>query len=385
MKLNVTTKVKTRIIDIATRRVISESPWQKNLILDNGLNALAGSTNATYLANLTAACRIGSSNQSNSTTNGAITFTQVAFTIQASGAFFTAPMVGQLFKYGSGTGGAEYYITAVNVGLNQATVDTSATVAVPTAGTVWAVNQTTLVTPLLNSINYESTAGSCQTTFSANQLTHKRTYNFAPQPGTINVNEIGYFSGTAGTTVFGRLVLGSTDVVPNTSFYQVVLSVTVTFSPGAPAAVANVGTNIDTSGNAMLECINQSSVTAQVQASGAATGAGALDFGSISTPRLILITATYAQNGAVGNLVAVTRLEVTSAAWVYGGARGKMTLSYNTTISTAAQTLFGVGISAGSAASSCFDVKLTTTFALPTGTFLPQTVFALTYSRTLTN
>lgn len=377
------TQIKTRVIDAASRKVISESPWHKNLIMDNGLNALAKSTNAVNQSGFTAAARIGSGTTPNKYASGAITFTQTGTTVTASAGFFTAGMVGMIFKYGSGSGGAEYYITGFT-STTQVTVDTSATVAVPEVATVWAVNQTALDTLLYSSASYETSAGSCETTFSSNQVTYKRTINFAQQGSPYNVNEIGYFSGTGGTTVFGRIVLSATDVVPITSFYQVVISVTFTFTPAAPTAVANVGTNINTAGNAMLENINNSGVFSQVASNGTAGSGGAMDANVSSTPRFYLITANYSQNGTVGNLVSITGQQVAIGTWAYAGTRGKRTMTFNTTITTSGQTLYGLGICTSSN-QAIFDIKLTSTYALPSGSFLPQAVWSLTYNRTLTN
>lgn len=388
MNINLETKIQTRIIDAATRNVLRESAPQKNLIMDGALNALAKSTNATFLAEMFAACRVGSGTTPNKFASGAVTFTQAGTTITASAGFFTGSMVGMLFKYGSGSGGAEYYITGYTSS-TIVTVDTSATVAVPNVATVWAVAQSGLDTLLYSTASYETAAGSCGTTYSTNSVTFKRTFNFAQQVGSYNVNEIGYFRATTGSTIFGRLLLGATDVVPPTSFYQVTLSITATFSPGAPLAVANVGTNIDTAGNAMLEFINEnSSALASVATTGATNPESLLDNPASGNNRaqLFLITATYSQNGTTGTSFTITQQATANVAtWVFGGTRGKKTLTFGTTITTAGETLYGIGIGTLINSKVCFDVKLTSTYVMPVGSFLPQAVFSLTYDRTLTN
>lgn len=389
MIINLETSVKTRVIDSATKKVLSESPWQKNLILDRGLNALAGSTDSCKMGLFTATCRIGSGTTPNSYASGAVTFTQAATTITASAGFFTGAMVGMLFKYGSGSGGAEYYITGYTDSTH-VTVDTSATVGTPEVATVWAVNQTTLATFAYNNTSYETSAGSCSTVFAGNLMTMKRTYNFATQAAPYNVNEIGYFNQTGGAgVIFGRLVLGSTDVVPPTSFYQVVLSVAVTFSPGVPTAVADVGTNINTAGNAMLECIETGNFISSVGTNGAIANGTNSNFDySGNNPIFGLITANYSQNGTPqATYLTTTAVSVSSSVgWAYAGTRGKRTLTYNTTITTAGQTLYGLSLGLQGGANQCiFDVKLTSTYALPTGSFLPQAVWSMTFNRTLTN
>jgi hypothetical protein len=381
MNVTIETRIKTRIFDVKTRKVIKESKWQKNLLMDFGLNALAKSTSATTSVGLTTACKVGDGTTPTSISSGAVTFTQATNQVTASAGFFTSAMVGYILKYGTGSGGIETYITAFSSS-TLVTVDTSATVGA-TVGTVWAVNQTALVNFILATTTYETTAGSCGTSFSTNSATHKRTYNFAVQINPYNVNEIGYFSSTPGSSVYGRIVLSSTDVVAPTNFYQVILSVVFTYTPASPTAVGNVGTNIDTSGNAMLENINNVSTLRQVQSDGtiSATSTSLDD----NTDNLALITATYTQNATTGNILVVTRLNVAAGSWVYGGTRGKKTVSFNTSISTAGETMFGIGLTNGNTTNCVFDVKFTSTFTLPTGTFLPQTVFSITYGRVLTN
>lgn len=386
MKVHVSTLVQLRQINAKTGKVISQTKPVKNLLMDGGLNALARSTNATYPAECSACCRVGDGTTANKTASGAITFTQTTTTITASAPFFTAGMAGQIFKYGTGTAGAEYYIVTFTDSTH-VVVDTSATVAVPTVATVWNVAQTALVNLLFSSTTYETTAGSCQTTTSGNTMVHKRTYNFAQQVSSYNVNEVGYFRVITGSTIFGRVVLSSTEVVAPTNFLQVVLTLTFNYTPSAPTAVGNVGTNINTAGNAMLEqfatgawsTVSATGIVAQAGAGNGADGSNSCGIYGIS--------ATYAQNASVGaTVLTVTKLAFnTGLTWAFGSSRGKMTLSSNTTISTAGQTLFGVMVGNSSNSQPIFDVKFTSTFATPTGSFLPQVVFSQTYNRELNN
>lgn len=385
MNIKVETLVQLRHVNAKSGKVVKQTKPVKNLMMDGGLNALARSTNATYPSECTLACRVGDGSTAQKVSSGAITFTQVGTTVTASAPFFTAGMAGWIFKYGSGTAGAEYYISAFTDSTH-VTVDTSATVAVPTVATVWNVAQTALVNLLFTSTTYETTAGSCQTTTSGNTMSHKRTYNFAQQVASYNVNEVGYFRASAGTTIFGRVVLGATEVVAPTNFLQVVLTVTFTYTPSAPTAVGNVGTNINTAGNAMLEQFDTAwGTVASTGATSPRSGGDGAD-GS-NTCGVYGITATYTQNATVGSTVlTVTRLTfLSNSTWTFASARGKMTLSVNTTITTAGQTLFGVCIGTSAASNVIFDVKFTSTFATPTGSFLPQVVFSQTYNRELNN
>lgn len=377
--------VQTRQICRKTRRVMRESAIQRNLVLDRGLNALARSTNATFPANANLVCNVGSGATSDKTSSGAVTFTQASTTLTASAPFFTAGMVGQLFKWGSGTGGVEVYINAFTSS-TIVTVATAATVAVPTVGVVWNVSRTTLETYSYSNTSFETTAGSCGTTFSANVASHKRTYNFATQAAPYNVNEVGWFT-SAGSATFGRLVLAATEVVAPTNFLQVVLTLVITYSPSSITAVADVGTTINTAGNAMLEqitSVNMSTILS-TGATNTLTNGNALDGSASSCVQGII--ANYTQN-ATTNAATLnpSKLPFELPSWTYNSVRGQMKLGQtNTTITTAAQTLYGVCIISNGNNQVAFDVKFTTPYVTPTGSFLPRVTFLQTYDRVLNN
>jgi hypothetical protein len=395
---NFEVKVKTKIMDAKTGRCVKESPWRKNLILDAGLDGLAYRTsqslNTSGFANLTTRAAIGSGTNPNSIASGAVTFTQAATTVTASAGFFTAGMVGGILKYGAGSAGVEYYITAF-ISTTQVTVDTSATVGA-TVGTVWMVQQTTLQTPISDNTAYLTSAGSNSTTFNATSLVHKRTFLFGAGPYT--VNEIGYApvapSGNA-NRVAGRLVLPSSDVVGASNFYVVILSLTVSFAPATPLAVGNVGTNINTAGNAMIEYSGFTYVNADGTTNGG--DSTALDIGSSgggSGCILNFSTATYTQNATVptnnvewgGSTYAVLDVTTTPSEWVYASALGTAQRSFGGSVTTAGQTLYGMGMRRNFAASKpVFDIKFTTPQTAPTGSFNPVTVFKMVCGRTLTN
>jgi hypothetical protein len=391
MKILTKARFKTRIIDSATGTVVKESPWGENMITDQGLNGLATSSAVpsvnAHPAGIFSVCVVGGGTNPNAVASGAVTFTQVTNQLTASAPFFTFPMVGQLFKYGAGTGGAECYITGVTSD-QVVTVDTSATVSTPTVGTVWNVAQGTLQTPLLVSTGYQTNSGNCGTTLAGNQATHQRYFVFAPQPAPYTVNEIGYGGNnlvTAGGYIAGRFVLGSSDVVAPTQFYLVIMQFIVTYSPANPSPVSSVGTNINTAGALALESIGANACQ-EVTSSGGTTIAGGLD----SAADLYFATATYSQNGAPqltgsgGVNWTGINLDIGSGTWAFASARGAMTLGYNTSITTTGQTLYGIGI--GPAAGQVqLDVLFATPQTAPTGLFEPQTVWRAVYNRVLSN
>lgn len=372
--------------------------WKKNLVLDAGLNAFAGKS-ASLQPDQGAAsfsrCQVGTSAAAQTFQSGAITFTQVGTTITASATFFTAAMVGAIIKFGNpGTSnGAEQYI-ASQTGTACVVSGAGMTVGSPTAGTVFLVQQTALTSALLSTSTYQTSGSSCGTTVVGNVITLQRTFNFAVQGSPYNANEIGWSNANSLSFTFGRLVLASTISVATSQFLQVQLQMVMTFSPSAPVAVTNVGTAIDTSGNAMLEIMSVS----QVSTTGTLTSptGSILGFsgGGGGAPMLALrTTTTYTQNSAPLNAwtspswAASTYAHITTASWVYtAGTVGICTVSFLTqSFTTAGESLLGIGfITDSSHIFPVFDVKLTTPFTLPVGSFQPQCIFTLTFTRTLT-
>jgi len=393
MNLTVSARVKTKICNAKSGTVIRESPWQRNLVLDNGLNVLARKSGISNLpvalpCTLSQNVIIGSNTAPTKISSGAITFTQAGTTLTASAGFFTAGMVGYIFKWSIGTAGNEVYITGFT-STTVVTVGTSATVSTPDVGAVWAVNQSGMQTQIAvtGSKSYQTNAGDCSTTYSGNTVTFQRTYIIPQQGSPYNVNEIGYGSNTVTTDLnacAGRLVLSVTDSVGTSNFYVIIIQLVFTYTPGAPTAVGNVGTNINTAGNAMMEafCIGT------VISSGSIAQSNAFLDASTGVS-LLFATATYSQRGSI--TASATPLSITNIAvggtvnWANDAAtRGRMTLTFAGSVATTGQSLFGMGL--GSTGSGfAFDVKFTATQTAPTGTFQPNSVFECVYNRTLTN
>lgn len=379
--VRVETRIKTKIMDARTGRVVKERPFEKNLIFDNILNDWATPGGKTF-ANFSFV-HVGSGTNPVKIASGGVTLSQAATsTVTSSGSFFTAAMVGSLLKWGTGSGGAEVYIT-VFTNSTTVTVDTVAT-HVAEVATVWNVQQIALQTELFRSNTFQTISGDCFSTFVNNVITMQRTYVVSQQVSTYNVNEIGWGdSNTA--TCFGRVVLSSTDVVTPSNFYLVVIQLQITCSPGVPTAVSNVGTNIATAGNAMIErfAIARVSTTGGVDVSD-----NELDNGG--PVGIAFATATYTQRANTTDSAfspVPTRITINPLARSKNAARGRMDWTINTAITTNGESLFGIYIkNSGSAASPpLFDVKFTVTQTAPVGTFQPNVVFSITYNRSLTN
>jgi hypothetical protein len=396
-------RARVRIIDAAMGKVCRDSGIIKNTVLDAGLNLFA--SGAIGYADFFATCKVGSGTTPIQIASGGITFTQVGTAVVCvAGTFFTPAMVGGLLKYGSGSGGVEQYITAVTgtpvsgVYPGCTVAGAGMTVAVGTAATVWQVQRAGLATYSYQSSTYGT--ATTPTVFSTNTLQLTRVFNFAVQSGSYNVNEVGYSSNvTADGTCSGFFVLGSTWVVAPTQFLQVTWTLTYTVSPGVPTAVGNVGTGVNTAGQAMLnywdcQTLNSDGSVASAQGSYPSFlmdktqnifgGFVATGIGLPSNP-LTTASATQTTLYQMGSGSIFVTVNAGSAA-PSNVAVGGFTKSF--TITSAAEScgglIFGSQIS-GTQLKRIFAINFTAPITLPAGSFSGSFSLTNTFSRTLTN
>jgi hypothetical protein len=391
MKVKTQMSIRLEVRDNRAKKLVKFLPFKKNLVLDTGLNNMAqkAGTPVSPAASFTF-CNVGSGSTSNSINSGGITFTQVTTTLTASAGFFTAGMVGGIFKYGTGSGGTEQYITAFTSS-TIVTVSSSATVATPTVGTVWQVQQTGLVTPLFQSNTYQTSGGSCGTTYSGGVITHQRTFTFPTQGSPYTVNEVGWGS-VASNNINGRTTVGSL-VVGTSNFLVVVLQLQLTYSPASPTAHANTGTGLSDAGNIMLDSVGPNALTI-VNTNGTNGSAGFLD-GNGGSPNTVLVCQTWTQRGSPSTTTLANGTVLAGFAgscnWAYAGAAnnpGIMTSSWNFTVSAAGQSLFGYTLTnsaSGTGLGVYLDLLFTATVTLPTGSFISTGTWQLVYGRTLVN
>ena len=387
-------RIKTQIVDAATGAIVKDNPERENLIFDYGLTSFAGGNalSASAASSFTR-CRIGSGTQPTSINSGAITLTSVGTALTASSGFFTARMVGALIKMdASGSAGQEFYIASVTSG----TLATAATAPSPDVAaeffTVWFVQELALETLLYSSSTYQTNSGDCQSTVTGGTITHKRTFTFPVQAGSYNVNEIGYDTGSGNLT--GRIVLPSTDTVAPTNFYVVIMSLSLAYTPRVPTAVASVGTNIDTAGNAIIEFFN----VAYVNSAGATTRNGTYALlepaEMINTITLCFATATYSQPASTPDAIAnspspytTQKIEFTGLPVKTNPSIGVAVLTWSSvSLTTSGQTLYGFGLTDNGSNRVPFDIKFTATVTAPTGTMqLTGITFQIRFSRVLVN
>lgn len=376
-------KVRARVVDARTGKTLKSTGWHHNTLMNRGLNTLAAGGVGFF--GLFTQINVGSNPTQNYTFNAGITFTQAAFIITASAPIFTSGMIGQLFKYGTGTGGAEYYITGFTDS-QHVTVDTSATVAT-SAGTIWNVIQIALGAYLYTSISINA---SSSTIVSPGVVSLASTNQFAIQTSPYSVNEIGYTNGGAAGNIMGRIVLPSTIIVPTTSFLVVDAVFTVSFAPSlAPVAVGNVGTNIDTAGTAIWAYYNFYPYQLQFSFFGYEN---ALQ-DSFSVPALVFATAPFVlpaqiqpgQSAMSSGLVVGTTSSYTNA----GIGISIFSCSFNQ--ATTGQTVYGIylgggpSLHAGNVQTADFQLLFNTPQTLPNGPFVGSYTFTNVFTRTLSN
>jgi hypothetical protein len=395
IKRNIRARLKTEIVSVATGAAVKTSDWVENLALDTALDYLvSGGTNSSD--ELFKHLKIGSGTNPNSFASGALTFTQAFNTITASGVFFTAAMVGGIFKYGTGSAGAEQYIaTVAGGGLSCTVTGAGMTVVVPTVGTVWQVQQTTLQTYLALDTGYQTNAGDNSTTLAGGTITMQRTFLFATPGATQHINELSYTDANTndGLYIKGRIVLPSTDVVDTSHYYRVIMQMVLTVSPSAPTAVPDVGTNIVTAGTTMFEYYDFYAIQANgghVNYQGSVGGQGYLFMdGGTNEPLIYLRTNNWSQPGAIQ-----TGANAANPGDTYnfdpnvfskaGQPLGVAVSTSNFSFTTSGETLYGIGVT-GNGGLTVWTLKFTTPVTLPTGTFQGNMSIQKVFTRTLTN
>jgi hypothetical protein len=233
------------------------SPWEKNLILDQGLNQLAVSPNHWGSMLVHAAIGTGNLAVQKTTTGAGVTLNQPTTNhVTSSGPFFAATDVGALIKFDAGSAGQEMRILAFN-STTDVTVDTVGTHAAA-SGVVYQVQQTTLQSyHALDNGTFEADAITYAVPAGMPTLSFKRGYQFPAEGAPVTLKEIGFtWSGAANPPLWSRVVIaGGGDALITGQIYEVEYLLTIQLPGGAaPAAVGDTsGGTWNTAGNYMVE------------------------------------------------------------------------------------------------------------------------------------
>lgn len=250
------------VVDAATKQVVREYPVQKNLILNQGMDALASQLYADCMAY----CSAGTGVTPTSDDSGVTTAAQSGTTVNLSGGSFTftntGTDAGNTIKWDSGQ---EAMVVTV-VTPTQVTVDRSQTVG---AGqfTVYRTNQTQLSSQQKRTSTYLTGSPYCSTVLALNTLKLRRTFDFTSEVGTVNYGEVALgWSNTGATNIFSRILLASVVPVASGQQLRVTYELQITVTPLAPytkSAVVNgwpVAPATDTNGTEAIQYLGLSSV-----------------------------------------------------------------------------------------------------------------------------
>ena len=222
-------RYKVQVVNSRTGQIVEERPWAKNLILNNGLDGIAlrsWADSFTY-------CAAGTGNTPTQLDSGATTATQSTTSVTSSANFFQNSDIGSLIRWDSGA-------LAVITGYTSATQVTVSNSATVSAGqfTLYRIDQTGLFTEISRSTGYLSGAGNCGTSYVANTVKMKRTYEFDPEGSSRNYAELGFsWDNAPGQNCFSRVLIEGGAVTVQTDFQlRVIYELSVTITPNTPTS-----------------------------------------------------------------------------------------------------------------------------------------------------
>lgn len=215
-------RVKAQVID--NGKVVYETPWKENLILDAGMNRLP----TTLICDLFLYAVIGTGNTPTEDDSGAVTATTSGTTCTASGSIFAAGDVGKLLRFDTG----EKAMITAYTSATQVTLASSLGVTTQLF-TMYRVGQTGLATEVKRSATYLTGSGNCETTRSGATFTHRRTYDFTAEVSNTNYAEVGFsHSATVASNLNSRaLFAGGAVTVLTGQQLRVIYDFLVTVSP----------------------------------------------------------------------------------------------------------------------------------------------------------
>lgn len=222
-------RVQVHVVDAKKGRVLKTLPWQKNLILDQGMDYYANNT----WANMMNYCVAGTgTTPTKDLMDG--TAAQSGTTVTLTGSTYSFS-VGDVGKWVGWATGEQAKITAY-VSATQVTVAQSQTVSSGTA-TLYRCNQTGLATEVKRTNtypNYTYTDGrGASATFASatNVLTLRRTYDFSAEVGSVNYTEIGLSPvATVASNLFTRILFSGAVVVGSGQQLRITYELAVTVS-----------------------------------------------------------------------------------------------------------------------------------------------------------
>ena len=250
------------VVDDKTGKIVSETEWLPNLILNQGMESVA----ARVWANCFTYAICGTGTRANTVGSSTDTAAQSGTTVTKTGAVLdftdTDADIGDMIKWASGE---EARITSIT-GANACEVTPSQSVS-DGAFTIYHTAQVGLQTETKRSNSYLAGTGNCETTLSGATIQMRRTMDFTTEVGLVTYTEIGVgWSSSLSTTVFSRILLGSPVAVDVGQKLRVVYQLNVTIGPSValyknlPVGGWPVAPSTSTYGYECIQIISMSAV-----------------------------------------------------------------------------------------------------------------------------
>lgn len=220
---------KVMVVDAATGEVVQEQPWQKNLILNQGMDQVASRLwGDCYTYGI---CGQGTSpNTVDSVTD---TASQTGTTVTSVGGtvdFTTDAAVGDMIKWDAGS---EARITSITSAL---IVEVTPSQSVGSGQyTIYKTSRVGLQSETKRSNTYLTGAGNCGSTQSGTTIQGRRTYDFTTETGNVTYTEVGVGWASSGTTtVFSRILLNTPVSLVSGQKLRLVYQLDLTLTPSTP-------------------------------------------------------------------------------------------------------------------------------------------------------
>ena len=243
---------RVQVVDSATKEVVKDYGWDKNLILNSGMDSVA----SQYIANVFTVGCIGTGTRQNYLTNSITTITQ-------SGNYIGLASPGEISAFTQSAWdmyGTMSYASSVNIGdvimdqdMSQSMVvlvsgsimyvDTPYTYITPKTFTIWKTSQTLLQTDVHRSSTLfpgSSSAvgfncGSFITASYPGRVVSRRTWDFPAETQTRSYSEVGVSTSTTPTVpLFSRVLFPSLVVVSPNQQLRMTYEMTTSYGPTTP-------------------------------------------------------------------------------------------------------------------------------------------------------
>lgn len=342
-------RYKVMVVDAATDKVVHEGDWQKNLILNQGMDQVASREwQGCYQYGI---CGTGTSpNTVDSVTD---TASQTGTTVTSVGGtvnFTTDSAVGDMIKWDSGS---EARIISITDALN---VEVTPSQSVGSGlYTIYKTSRVGLQTETKRSNTYLTGTGNCGSTQSGTTISGRRTYDFTTESGNVTYTEVGVgWSNTGSTTVFSRILLNTPVSLISGQKLRLVYQLDITLTPSTanaknfPISGWPIAPSVTTDGSEQIQIIGLSVPNTSGNASVFSVGCAnpALDPGctnSTSAGRLFALSTNSTALQAFGS--AVSRATTAFVCSVAPTNASYTSLSFQLDVSTVFQVADAVSAS----------------------------------------